>query len=120
MAEPPAADLSEEIMSTWTAIRTPPASGTVRANVTMALRWVVRIACAFSGRRVVADLARMDDRMLRDVGLTRSDLRDAVAEPLVNDPTVVLFKRAAERRANRQRQRADAAATNRKPIARYY
>ena len=51
------------------------------------------------GRRIVADLARMDDRMLRDIGLDRSDLRDAAAGAFLDDPTDVLFRRAAERRA---------------------
>ena len=58
-------------------------------------------------------LAELDDRMLADIGLTRSDLRDAYAEPLWHDPTDVLARRAAERRfgrhATRVRIRAAAA-----------
>jgi hypothetical protein len=41
--------------------------------------------------------------MLKDIGLTRSDLRDAYAEPLWRDPTAVLVVRAGERRTNRRR-----------------
>jgi hypothetical protein len=41
--------------------------------------------------------------MLSDIGITRSDLRDAYAEPLWHDPTDVLAWRAAERRVNRRR-----------------
>ena len=40
----------------------------------------------------------MDDRMLADIGLTRSDLRDAYAEPLWRDPTDVLAGRARDKR----------------------
>ena len=36
--------------------------------------------------------------MLRDIGLTRGDLRDAIGEPLWRDPTNILVKRARERR----------------------
>ena len=42
---------------------------------------------------MLSELARADDRMLRDIGLTRSDLRDAAAEPLYRDPTAVLAGR---------------------------
>lgn len=64
-----------------------------------ALRLLARAA---KNRRDAAFLANLDDRMLSDIGLTRSDLRDAYAEPLWCDPTSVLAIRAAERRANRR------------------
>ncbi len=54
-------------------------------------------------RHASAMLARLDDRMLADIGITRSDLRDAYAEPLWHDPTDVLARRARERRLNRGR-----------------
>jgi len=43
-------------------------------------------------------LASLDDRMLADIGLNRSDLRDAFAELPWRDPSDVLARRAAERR----------------------
>ena len=43
-------------------------------------------------------LASLDDRMLADIGLNRSDLRDAFAELPWRDPSEVLARRAAERR----------------------
>ena len=43
-------------------------------------------------------LAALDDRMLADIGLNRSDLRDAFAELPWRDPSEVLMRRAAERR----------------------
>jgi hypothetical protein len=57
-------------------------------------------------------LARLDDRQLADIGLTRSDLRDAYAEPLWEDPTSVLARRAAERRESRKPSRKRAAFEN--------
>jgi uncharacterized protein YjiS (DUF1127 family) len=57
----------------------------------------------FKHRRSIGMLARLDDRMLADIGLTRSDLRDANAEPLWHDPTNVLARRACERRVSRRR-----------------
>ena len=41
-----------------------------------------KLAQAVRNRRDASALAGMDERMLRDIGLTRSDLRDAYAELL--------------------------------------
>jgi uncharacterized protein YjiS (DUF1127 family) len=56
---------------------------------------------AWRHRGDIALLASFDERMLRDVGLTRSDLNDALSEPLWRDPTAVLVRRQCERRAVR-------------------
>jgi uncharacterized protein YjiS (DUF1127 family) len=48
-------------------------------------------------------LAELDDHMLADIGLNRSDLRDAFAELPWRDPSDVLVQRAAERRGSRPR-----------------
>lgn len=56
---------------------------------------------ALKHRRDAKLLAGMDNRMLADIGLTRSDLHDACAEPLWRDPTDVLADRARERRRYR-------------------
>ena len=58
-------------------------------------------ARVLKNRRDAGMLAGMDDRMLADIGLTRSDLRDAYAQPLWRDPTDMLAGRARERRSNR-------------------
>ena len=64
--------------------------------------WIARrvsaIGRALSGRRVLRELASFDDRMLRDIGLSRSDLRSAAAEPLYRDPTALLAGRVDESR----------------------
>ena len=41
----------------------------------------------------------MDEHALRDMGLTRGDLRDALAVPVLSDATIFLASRRAERRA---------------------
>jgi uncharacterized protein YjiS (DUF1127 family) len=60
-----------------------------------------KLAQALKNRREAATLAGLDERMLRDIGLTRSDLRDAYAEPLWRDPTDILAGRAHDRRRSR-------------------
>ena len=62
-----------------------------------------RLVRALKNRRDAHRLAGLDDRMLADIGLTRSDLHDAYAEPLWHDPTDVLAQRAAERRRSRRK-----------------
>ena len=59
-----------------------------------------RFARARRHRRDAAALARLDRRMLADIGISRSDLRDAFSEPFWEDPTALLRERAIERRWN--------------------
>jgi uncharacterized protein YjiS (DUF1127 family) len=71
-----------------------------------AFGWVARVADgigrAYAGRRVLRQLARSDDRMLKDIGLDRSDLRSAAAEPLYRDPTELLAGHVNESRPRRR------------------
>jgi uncharacterized protein YjiS (DUF1127 family) len=60
-----------------------------------------RVLEAAKHRKDMALLARADDRMLADIGLTRSDLRDAFAGRVWEDPTILLRTRALERRLGR-------------------
>jgi uncharacterized protein YjiS (DUF1127 family) len=57
------------------------------------------------GRRALRQLAEADDRMLKDIGLNRSDLRNAAAEPLYSDPTRLLAGRVDETRTHRVHRR---------------
>ncbi|MDR6954000.1 uncharacterized protein YjiS (DUF1127 family) [Ancylobacter sp. 3268] len=63
---------------------------------------LVRIAKAVHRRSLLNQLGDFDDRMLKDIGLTRADLRDAASGPVWQDPTSVLVVRAVERRAGRR------------------
>ena len=58
---------------------------------------VWRLVVAIKHRRDLAHIADFDDRMLADIGLTRTDLRDACSEPLWRDPTSMLARRAGGR-----------------------
>ena len=66
-----------------------------------------RLAERVKNRHDAMRLAELDDRMLADIGLNRSDLRDAYAEPPWRDPSDVLARRAAERRGSRRRTDSD-------------
>jgi uncharacterized protein YjiS (DUF1127 family) len=61
-------------------------------------------------RRAVRDLWRLDDHMLRDIGLTRGDVASALASPMGTDPTTRLRILAVERRAAHRAQRREAIA----------
>jgi uncharacterized protein YjiS (DUF1127 family) len=82
------------------ALRAPQSSSfaLVLAGLTAAVR---KIGQVLKNRHDAAMLANMDDRMLADIGLTRSDLHDAFAEPIWHDPTAILASRALERRKSR-------------------
>lgn len=64
------------------------------------------LARAWKHRREVNRLLVLDDRMLKDIGLVRSDVLGALAEPIGVDPSVGLRLRSVENRL-RQRDRAD-------------
>jgi uncharacterized protein YjiS (DUF1127 family) len=67
---------------------------TVGSFIWRILAWPVRVSQA---RATINDLARMSDHELRDIGLSRQDLRDAASLVLDDDPTHFLKVRADER-----------------------
>lgn len=67
----------------------------------VAAHWVKAVAKARRNRQEARKLAGLDRRMLADIGITRSDVRDAFSEPFWEDPTALLRERAIERRMNR-------------------
>jgi uncharacterized protein YjiS (DUF1127 family) len=82
----------------YSPVGSPPFITALLAAIVSGLR---TFAQALKNRRDAAALAGMDERMLRDIGLTRSDLRDAYAEPLWRDPTDILASRVKDRRIRR-------------------
>ena len=79
---------------------------TVRAPGMAALgqfaRSLVDLAKALRHRREIKNLAEFDERMLKDIGLTRSDVHSALSEPLTRNPSWVLV-RSAERHSRSER-----------------
>jgi uncharacterized protein YjiS (DUF1127 family) len=63
--------------------------------------WLKEFARARRHRREANVLAGLDRQMLADIGITRTDLRDAFSEPFWDDPTALLRERALERRLSR-------------------
>ncbi|WP_046866460.1 DUF1127 domain-containing protein [Microvirga massiliensis] len=62
------------------------------------LQQVRAVLRAIEDRRAVLHLAEADDRFLKDIGLIRSDVDGALAEPFYRTSSVLLV-RSAERRA---------------------
>ena len=75
------------------------------ALVALVTYWLKQLARARSHRREARMLAGLDRHMLADIGITRSDLRDAFSQPFWDDPTALLRERAIERRLNTPRAR---------------
>jgi uncharacterized protein YjiS (DUF1127 family) len=96
--------MMEVVMPAITTLSFSAAAPVVRALVAFGrtlARYARRLDRAIKHRRAAQALARFDDRMLADIGLTRADLRDAYAESLWGDPTLRLRARALERRLAR-------------------
>lgn len=62
-----------------------------------ALLWPIRV---YRARQTLHQLALMDARELRDIGLTPYDVQSAQALPMDSDPTSMLAIRACERTRN--------------------
>ena len=86
-----------------------PASA-VRRFVQFVVLGMTALVRAITHRREVRTLLELDERSLRDNGLTRNDVIGALHQPLVKDPSVILLVRSVDRRSQ---LRARAAATRR-------
>jgi uncharacterized protein YjiS (DUF1127 family) len=69
--------------------------------------WLKEFARARRHRRQANVLAGLDRHMLADIGITRTDVRDAFSEPFWHDPTSILLDRAPERRLSHAVRRAE-------------
>jgi uncharacterized protein YjiS (DUF1127 family) len=81
----------------------------------MVAHWLKAFARARRHRRDAIALAGLDRRMLADIGISRSDIRDAFSEPFWEDPTALLHERALERRWSRALMREEAEQGFRRP-----
>ncbi len=52
-------------------------------------------------RRRLTDLQQLDDRILKDIGITRADLSATLAQPMTVDPVWDIERRARLRRFDR-------------------
>jgi uncharacterized protein YjiS (DUF1127 family) len=64
--------------------------------------WLARLWRNWKSRRAIAGLEKLDDRLLRDIGLTRADLHWATGLPLSENAALALEER--QRRAGRGRR----------------
>ncbi len=65
-------------------------------------RSLAALTKALRHRREIKHLAEFDDRMLKDIGLTRSDVSSALSKPLSRNPSWVLV-RSAERHSRSEK-----------------
>lgn len=72
-------------------------SATLSAITAVARRRVAAIRAWNRARRDYHLLCQMEESALRDLGLNRSDLRDATAVGIFGDPTSIIVHRANER-----------------------
>jgi len=69
--------------------------------------WTMRLVRGYLNRRTALEMMNFDERMLRDIGLTRGDVHASIIEPMGADPTVRMRILAVERRAANRAQAAE-------------
>jgi uncharacterized protein YjiS (DUF1127 family) len=80
--------------------------GFMTALVLAVAKSAVRIQTAMANRRAARELMSWDERALKDIGLTRGDVRGAMLLPLHEDPTQLLSLIAAGRDRHTRRDGA--------------
>ena len=75
--------------------------------------WVLGAWRMAQNRRTVAKLLEWDERMHRDIGLTRGDVRSVMAMPSGEDPSYRLSELSSERRAALRAEARERAALTR-------
>ena len=82
----------------------------IRRVVAVSASRVAAVWQAAKNRRSVGRLLELDDRMLRDIGLTQGDVRSALATPVDEDPSARLRFLSSERRSALRAQAREKAA----------
>jgi uncharacterized protein YjiS (DUF1127 family) len=75
------------------AVERPREPSIVSTAVSSALRSIGRAITLWANRRAVYRLATLEDRFLRDIGVTRSDVDWALSQPWRVDPSATLAGR---------------------------
>jgi len=77
-----------------------PSKATQATQQAWALVGKFQSACIlWSNRRAIFKLARLEDRYLHDIGVSRADVDWALAQPWHVDPSFLLNERISKRRA---------------------
>jgi hypothetical protein len=66
-----------------------------------AVQYLYSVFIAASARKSIRPLLKVDERLLRDIGLTRADVIDCLTNPMNEDPSELLISRRRERAASR-------------------
>ena len=95
-------------MTTITTASTPfsaasPSAGGMTRLARLVGSWLVATARIAVHRRDVRSLLELDDRCLRDIGLTRGDVVGALSQPFGVDPSSILVVRSVEQRSRHRR-----------------
>jgi uncharacterized protein YjiS (DUF1127 family) len=78
------------------------------AMLLAAARVLGRVVQVLRNRREVNSLRELDERCLKDIGLTRADVEGALSSPLHRDPSLILVGQAHGRGAGRRTARQTA------------
>lgn len=71
----------------------------LRVAASAVVNWTGSIVRGYFNRRTALEMMHFDERMLKDIGLTRADVHASIIEPMGADPTVRMRVLAVERRA---------------------
>ena len=85
--------------------------GFLTSMLLLGAKAVLRVKTALANRQAAKELTQWDDAALKDIGLTRSDVRGALAESFLEDPTLHLSMIAAGRSIEYRRNGAIRKAT---------
>jgi uncharacterized protein YjiS (DUF1127 family) len=99
--------MMEKTMSAFTQSRRGEAASFLGSLWAWLAALATRYARAVSQRRALDQLARLDDRMLKDIGLFRGDIDAAACLPLRRDPIALLASRRTARNHARFADRYD-------------